>query len=124
MVNGYGGLDELTTTGPNRVSHLHDGQVDTYELDPLEYGFPGATIHDLLGGEPAENAAILRSVLGGEIHDARRDVVVLNSGAALLAAGITGDLREGIELARKSIDSGAAADKMNALIEFNKGLTS
>lgn len=124
VVNGYGGLDELTTTGPNRVSHLHDGKVETYELDPLGCGFPGATIHDILGGEPAENAAILRSVLGGEAHDARRDVVVLNGGAALLAAGAAGDLREGIELARKSIDSGAAEEKMNALVEFSKGLAS
>jgi anthranilate phosphoribosyltransferase len=124
VVNGYGGLDELTTTGPNRVSHMHDGKVETYELDPLEYGFPGATIHDLLGGEPAENAAIMRSVLSGEIHDARRDVVVLNSGAALLAAGCTDDLREGIELARKSVDSGAAMDKLNALVACSKELAS
>lgn len=124
VVSGYGGLDELTTTGPNRISHLHDGKVETYELDPLDYGFPGATIHDLLGGEPAENAAILRSVLSGEIHDARRDVVLLNSGAALLAAGAAGDLREGVELARKSIDSGAAAEKLEALIACTQGKAS
>jgi anthranilate phosphoribosyltransferase len=124
VVNGYGGLDELTTTGPNHVSYLHDGKVDTYELDPLEYGFPGAMIHDLLGGEPAENAAILRSVLGGEVHDARRDVVLLNGGAALMAAGLTDDLREGIELARKSIDSGAATGKLDALIAFSQGFAS
>ncbi len=67
IVNGYGGLDELTTTGPNRISQLKDGEVTTYEIDPQDYGFAGANIHDLLGGEADENAAILRGVLSGEI---------------------------------------------------------
>jgi anthranilate phosphoribosyltransferase len=67
VVSGYGGLDELTTTGPNTISHYKDGNVHTYELDPLDYGFEGANIHDLLGDDVATNAAILRGILSGEI---------------------------------------------------------
>src|SRR5688500_13012882 len=99
VVSGYGGLDELTTTGPNRVSHYAGGEVRTYEFDPQEYGFRGAHISELLGGEPAENAVITRGILSGEIHDAKRDVTLLNTAAALLAAEKVSDIREGVELA-------------------------
>jgi anthranilate phosphoribosyltransferase len=121
VVSGYGGLDELTTTGPNTVSHFVNGQVNTYELDPLKYGFEGANIHDLLGGDPVTNAAILRGILNGEIRDARRDVVVLNAGAALLAGGKAEDLLDGIRLANELLDSGAGLAKLEALIEFSRG---
>jgi anthranilate phosphoribosyltransferase len=121
IVNGYGGLDELTTTGLNTVSHFQNGEVNTYTLDPHDYGFEGAHISDLLGGDPATNAAILRGVLGGEVDSAKRDVVLLNAGAALLAAGVGRDLREGIEAAREAIDSGKASEKLDALIEFSQG---
>jgi anthranilate phosphoribosyltransferase len=116
VVNGYGGLDELTTTGPNRVSHFHDGYVDTYEFDPRDYGFRGAHISELLGGEPAENAALLRGILSGEVQNGKRDVVLLNAGAALLAAGVSPRLEDGIKRAAEIIDSGAALAKLDALI--------
>ncbi len=116
VVSGYGGLDELTTTGPNQISHYMDGKVTTYELDPFEYGFRGANIHDLLGGDAPTNAAILRGILSGEICDARRDVVVLNSAAALLAAGHVNDVSDGIQLANEVLESGAALAKLEALI--------
>lgn len=116
VVSGYGGLDELTTTGPNHISHYANGKVTTYELDPIEYGFRGANIHDLLGGDAPTNAAILRGILSGEIRDARRDVVVLNAAAALLASGSVGDLPEGIELSNQVLESGAALAKLEALI--------
>lgn len=122
IVSGYGGLDELTTTGPNTISHLHDGRVETYMLDPLEYGFKGAHIHDLLGGEPPRNAAILRGILSGEIQDAKRDVVLLNAAAALLAGGKAHDMPEGIKLAADVIDSGAALAKLEALIECSDAM--
>ena len=122
VVNGYGGLDELTTTGPNTISQLRDGRVKSYELDPLDYGFKGANIHDLLGGDAPTNAAILRGVLTGEIQDARRDVVVLNAGAALVAGGKAEDIMEGIQLAAQIIDSGAALAKLEALINCSRGL--
>ena len=120
VVSGYGGLDELTTTGPNKISHFYDGRVRSYELDPVDFGFRGAHISDLLGGEPAENAAILRGVLAGTIDDARRDVVLLNGAAALLAGGAAESLRDGIVRSAQIIDSGAALEKLDALIGFSQ----
>jgi anthranilate phosphoribosyltransferase len=120
IVCGYGGLDELTTTGPNHVSHFQNGQVNTYELDPKEYGFRGANIADLLGDDAPTNAGILRGILSGEIQDAKRDVVLLNAGAALLAAEQVTDLKAGIQLAAETIDSKAALGKLDALISFAK----
>lgn len=122
VVSGYGGLDELTTTGPNYVSHYNNGTLRSYELDPLKFGFSGANIHELLGGDAPTNAAILRGVLNGDIRDARRDVVVLNAGAALLAADKVADLGAGIELAMQIIDNGAALAKLERLIRFSQEL--
>lgn len=122
VVSGYGGLDELTTTGPNTISHLECGRIRTYDLDPLEFGFKGANIHELLGGDAPVNAAILRGVLSGEIQDARRDVVLLNAAAALLAAGKASDIREGIHLASHVISSGAALAKLEALVRYSQAL--
>jgi anthranilate phosphoribosyltransferase len=122
VVSGYGGIDELTTTGPNRISLLADGGITTYDLDPMALGFAGAHITDLQGGEPAENAAILRGVLAGEVDGPKHDVVVLNSGAALLAGGIVPDLQTGIAQARDIIDSGAALAKLNEFIAYTQGL--
>ncbi len=121
VVNGYGGLDELTITGPNRVSYLNNGEVTTFELDPREYGFASASINDLLGGDAPTNAKILRDILSGEEQGPKRDVTLLNAGAALMAAGKTDNLRDGIELARESIDSGAALKKLEQLVEFSQG---
>lgn len=118
VVNGYGGLDELTVSGPNRVSHLReDGSVDTYELDPMEFGFEGASVSELRGGTPEDNAAIMRGILDGGIGGAKRDVVLLNAGAALWAAGKVQNLGDGINMAAESIDSGTALQKLDALIE-------
>jgi anthranilate phosphoribosyltransferase len=120
VVCGYGNMDELTTTGPNTVSHYQDGRVETYTLDPREYGFHGATITDLLGGDAPTNAAILRGVLDGSIRDAKRDVVLLNAGAAIFVGGKAGDIAEGIKIASEVIDSGAAVAKLDGLIAFSK----
>lgn len=120
VVSGYGGMDELTTTGPNRVSHYADGAVETYELNPKDVGFDGAHISDLLGDDAATNARILRGVLDGTVNGPKRDVVLLNAGAALLAAGKTSDLKAGIALARESIASGAALRKVDELVEFSR----
>jgi len=123
VVTGYSGLDELTVTGPNQVSHYFDGTIETYELDPTDYGFRGAHISELLGGDAQQNAAILRGILTGEIRGAKRDVVLLNGGAALLAAGAVKDIGEGIALARKSIDEGAALEKLDMLISYSQELS-
>jgi len=124
IVNGYGGMDELTISGPNRISQLHeDGHIETYELDPLEFGFEGASISELRGGEPSDNAVIMRSVLDGRDKGPRRDVVLLNSGAALWAAGRAENLRAGIAMARDSLDSGAALEKLDRLIAYSQGMS-
>lgn len=122
VVSGYGGLDELTTTGPNTISHFHDGELQTYELDPLKLGFKGATINELLGGDAPENARILRGILSGEVRDAKRDVVLLNAAAALMAANKVTDLFEGVAMAAESIDSGAALGKLDDLIACSQGM--
>ncbi|MGD9100351.1 MAG: anthranilate phosphoribosyltransferase [Anaerolineae bacterium] len=117
VVHGADGLDELSTTGPNQVSRLQDGQVRTSTLDPLDLGLPRAMSADLEGGDAEENAAIFRAVLDGE-PGPRRDVVLLNAAAGLVAGGGAQDLPEGLCLAAQSIDSGAAQDKLQALVAF------
>ncbi|HIP96876.1 MAG TPA: anthranilate phosphoribosyltransferase [Anaerolineae bacterium] len=117
VVHGADGLDELSTTGPNRVARLQDGLVNTFTLDPLELGLPRATLSDLRGGDDKENAAILRAILDGETGP-RRDVVLLNAAAVLTAGGLADDLVAGLSLAAQSIDSGAARAKLEALVAF------
>ena len=119
VVHGHGGLDELTTSGPNRVSQLRDGKVSTFELDAAELGLQRASVKDLQGGEPAENARMLRGVLSGEDRGPRRDVVLLNAAAALATLD-HGDLAEALALARESLDSGAALAKLEALISTSQ----
>lgn len=118
VVHGADGLDELSTTGPNRVTRLQDGQVHTFTLDPLELGLPRARLSDLEGGDAEENAAIFRAVLDGK-PGPRRDVVLLNAAACLVAEGSAADLPEGLSLAAQSIDSGAARAKLEALAAFS-----
>jgi anthranilate phosphoribosyltransferase len=122
VVCGYGNMDELTTTGPNRVSHCADGVVRTYELNPLDYHLKTAHISELMGGDADTNATILRGILSGEIDSAKHDVVLLNAGAALIAAGKVTTFEDGIALARQVIDSGAALAKLDTLIRFSQEL--
>jgi anthranilate synthase/phosphoribosyltransferase len=120
VVHGHGGVDELTTTGPNRVSRLQNGQVITDTLDPLDLGFARANAADLDGGTAEENAEITRNILAGGENGPRRDVVVLNAAAALVACGKATDLRAGINLANQSLDSGAALAVLNKFVEFTQ----
>jgi anthranilate phosphoribosyltransferase len=124
VVHGHGGLDELTTTGPNRVSYFGLGSADdhvvTEMLSPAEYGFAVADLGDLQGGTPQENARITRDVLSGAQGGPKRDTVLLNAGAALLVGGRADDLSEGIELATQSINSGAALERLEAMIDFSQ----
>src|SRR5271168_4150474 len=121
VVHGLDGLDEITITGPTRVAEARDGIVRTYEVDPEEFGMKRATLADISGGDASENANIVREVLSGK-ESPRRDVVLLNSAAALVAAGRANHLADGIPLAAQSIDSGAAAAKLAALASFTKRL--
>ena len=117
VVHGADGLDELSTTGPNRVSELRNGQVRTFTLDPLDLGLPRSRLEDLRGGDAETNALLTQAVLKGE-RGPRRDVVLLNAGAALVAAGRASDLREGLALAAKAIDTGAALGALERLVAF------
>jgi anthranilate phosphoribosyltransferase len=117
VVHGLDGLDEITITGPTRVAEAREGTVRTYEVDPEEFGMMRATLEDISGGDASENAAIVREVLNGK-KSPRRDVVLLNSAAALVAAGRVDHLGDGIPVAAQSIDSGAAASKLAALLDF------
>jgi anthranilate phosphoribosyltransferase len=120
VVHGYGGLDELTTGGPNRVSHLKDGRVVTYDLDPAELGLRQAQPDELRGGEPDENARMLRRLLEGTDRSPRRDVVLLNAAAALAAE--SGDFHQALEAAEKSLSSGAALAKLEGLVTLSQQL--
>jgi anthranilate phosphoribosyltransferase len=115
------GVDELTTTGPNRVSHLHGGEVRTFQLDATELGLERATLDDLLGGDAAENAAILRGILDGSISGPKRDVVLLNAAAALSTE--CGDWNAGLQEAAQSIYSGAALDVLERFVEKTQRFT-
>jgi anthranilate synthase/phosphoribosyltransferase len=120
VVHGSGGLDELTTTGPNQVSVLRDGNVETRTFDPADLGFARARSADLHGGDAQENATITQGILSGTQNGARRDVVVLNAAAALVAGGQARTLTEGIHLATHSLDSGSAKHVLDHLIEFTQ----
>jgi anthranilate phosphoribosyltransferase len=112
VFHGGDGMDELTTTGPSRVIEVGAAKRRRYVLEPAELGFPKATLEALRGGGPADNAAIARQVLGGA-SGPRRDVVLLNSSAALIAAGLAKDFKEGIGLAAEALDSGRAGEVLD-----------
>jgi anthranilate phosphoribosyltransferase len=118
VVHGAGGIDEVSITGETLVSELRDGNVANYSIKPGDFGLPEAGLEELKGGTKEENASILRSVLAAS-QGPRRDVVLLNAAAALIAAGKVDDLNQGVSLAARSIDSGSANEKLEALIEFS-----
>ena len=124
VVHGHGGLDELTTTGPSQVSFFGiapaNGQVVTETLDPARLGFRPARPEDLTGGSPEENADITRRILAGEDRGPRRDVVLLNAAAALVAGGAAADLGQGVQFAAESIDGGAALGRLQALVDYGR----
>jgi anthranilate phosphoribosyltransferase len=118
VVHGYGGIDELSPFGPSLVFEIVDGDVREWELDPRDLGLEPAAPETLRGGSAAENAAIIRAVLSGE-PGARRDAVLLNAAAGLVAAGLADDLVEGLGLGAETIDSGAASSRLDALVAFS-----
>jgi len=120
IVHGHDGMDELTVTTTSRVSELADGQVRTYEFDPLRFMDDYADAAELAGGVPEVNAGITRAVLGGE-KGARRDIVCLNAAAAIAAGGLAADIAEGWELAQESIDCGKAMAALDGLIAATNG---
>jgi anthranilate phosphoribosyltransferase len=121
VVHGAGGIDELSPCGPNLVCEVENGRVREYELDPLDLGVERCDPSELRGGDPQSNAAALRAVLSGA-DGGHRSAVVLNAAGGIAAAGHAENLREGIVRAREAIDSGAAAARLDELVEFSNAL--
>jgi anthranilate synthase/phosphoribosyltransferase len=119
VVHGLDGIDEISLAAPTKVTELKDGWTRTYTIDPGDYGFELCASADLKGGDAAENAGIIERVLAGE-PGPKRDVVLLNAAAAILAAGIAGDYGAALAAARASIDSGAAARVLEALRDLSR----
>jgi anthranilate phosphoribosyltransferase len=119
VVHGAHGIDELSPAGPNLVAEVARGQVVERTIDPLELGVARCAPDELRGGTPAENAAAIRRVFDGADGGAR-DAILLNAGGAIAAAGHAADLREGLELARKAVASGAAGERLEALVAFSQ----
>jgi anthranilate phosphoribosyltransferase len=120
VVHGRDGLDELSTTGPTLVAELKNGNVTTFEVTPEDAGLPRATMADLKGGDAAVNAAALRQLLDGE-QGAYRDIVLLNTAAALVVGGRVQTLADGVGVAAASIDSGAARAALERLVAATNG---
>lgn len=118
VVHGSDGLDEITTTGPTFVSEVKNGTVKEFVISPESYGLEMVSIESLRGGHPAENAAALLSLLKGE-HSDYREIVLLNSAAALMIAGLVDDIPSGLDKALAAIDSGAARQALETLIEVS-----
>jgi anthranilate phosphoribosyltransferase len=120
VVHGGGGIDELSPVGPNLVAEVVDGKVLERRLDPeAELGIARCSVDELRGGSPAENAEAIRQVFAGK-NGGRRDAILLNAAGAIAAGGHAADLREGLEVARRAIDSGAAGERLELLIAFSR----
>jgi anthranilate phosphoribosyltransferase len=120
VVHGAGGLDEISLTGETQVAEVRAGEIKRYTVTPEDFGVSRAPLDAIRGGSPAENATILRAIFGGELG-ARRDIVVINAGAALVAVGVAGDFKEGAELAARALSTGAAEQKLADLKKFTNG---
>ena len=121
VVHGAFGIDELSPAGPNDVCEVVDGDVHERVIDPLDLGVERCDPEELRGGSPAENAAAIREVFAGATGG-RRDAILLNAAGAIAAAGHAEDLREGLELARAAVDSGAAAARLDELARFSNAV--
>ena len=120
VVHGADGIDEISTTGYTKVSECRGGAVNTFYVHPADFGLAKAAPADLRGGDAADNAAIIRDVLAGT-RSARRDVVLLNAGAALFVAGRVDTIREGIAAAAAAVDSGAARQRLEKMAASSHG---
>lgn len=117
VVSGLDNMDEITLTDATVVSEIKDGQVSTYEITPEQFGLSRASLEDFRGGDGAENAEITKRILKGEEKGPKRDIVLLNAGAALYIGGMVSDISEGIKLAAETIDSGKAYAKVEELVK-------
>ena len=119
VVHGHDGLDEISVCAPTRVTELKNDVIRTYDIHPEQFFGQPAEPADLVGGSPEENARITRNILNGEAGP-RRNVILLNTAAALVTAGLVPDLRQGIGLAKRAIDTGAGKAKLEALVDYTQ----
>lgn len=117
VVWGEDGLDEISITARTRITELKEGKIKTYYIRPEDFGIKRASLREIRGGDREENAGIVKDILEGE-KGAKREIVLINTAACLVAAGRARDLKEGIEIAKDCIDSGKAKDKLESLIRF------
>ena len=116
VVHGYEGLDEISTTSSTKISHLkEDNSIESTAISPSDFGFEKASLEDLKGGEPEENAVIIKNILENSDKGKKADIVILNAGAGIFVGGKSKNLKDGVQLARESIESGAALEKLNQL---------
>jgi anthranilate phosphoribosyltransferase len=120
VVHGSDGLDEMTLTGPTRVSELKDGVVSSYDVSPGDFGLTKAQASDLQGGDADANAKMTLAILNGE-KGPKRDIVLLNAAAAIVAGGKANDLAQGIQVAAAVVDSGKALEKLEGLKKVSQG---
>ena len=120
-MHGAGGIDELSPAGTNLVCEVVEGRVTRREIDPLDLGVPRCDPEELRGGDATANAAKIREVFEGG-NGGRRSAILLNAAGAIAAGGHAADLKEGLELAREALDSGAAAARLDELVAFSNGV--
>jgi anthranilate phosphoribosyltransferase len=121
VVHGFGGIDELSPAGPNLVCEVVDGAVHRREIDPADLGVERCAPEELRGGTAEENAATIRAVFSGA-DGGKRSAVLLNAAGAIAAGGHAKDLREGLAIARETVDSGAALTRLDELVEFSRAV--
>jgi anthranilate phosphoribosyltransferase len=121
VVHGTGGLDEVSLAGETMVAEIRGGEIRRYTVEPEDFGVERAPADAVRGGSPTESAAILESIFTGELGP-RRDIVVINAAAALVAAGVAENFLKGADLAGRMLSSGAARDKLSQLRKFTNGL--
>ncbi len=117
VVHGNG-LDEITLEAPTKVAEYKDGHVETYEIKPTDFNIKLAELKEIKGGSPEDNAKLSLSILNGKEKGPKRDIVLLNAGAAIYTAGKAKSIKEGIKIAKDSIDSGKALEKLNNLKDW------
>ncbi len=117
VVWGEDGLDEISINARTRITELKEGKIETYYIKPEDFDMKRASLQEIRGGDREENTRIFKNILGGE-KGAKRDIVLINTAACLVAAGRAKSFKEGIEIAKDSIDSGKAKEKLGALISF------
>ncbi|MGI6093182.1 MAG: anthranilate phosphoribosyltransferase [Veillonellaceae bacterium] len=119
VVNSFDGMDEISTAAPTKVTEVYNGSIKSYTIYPADYGFTAGGVNEYQGGSPADNAAIIICLLQGALG-AKRDIVLINAAAALVVGGLAEDIRDGINIAAHSIDSGAALSKLEALKKLSR----